>query len=37
MKPLQDPKNDRMVKNVKPPVHKPLTSELLWDNNSQPS
>jgi len=37
MKPLSDPKNDRVVKSVKPPPHKPLSSELLWDNNSDPS
>lgn len=32
MKPLCDPKNDRMVKTIKPPPHKPLDSNLLWSN-----
>lgn len=34
MKTLCDPKNDRVVKSVKPPPHKPLSSQLLWDNAS---
>ncbi len=37
MKPLSDPKNDRMIKTVKPPPHRPLTSNLIWDNTKDQS
>lgn len=30
MDPLPDPCNDRAVKSVVPPPHKPLRHELLW-------
>ena len=29
---LPDPKNDRVVKTLTPPVAKPLHSELLWSD-----
>lgn len=37
MQSLPDPKNDRVVKTVKPPPNKPLTSEMLWDDVERPS
>jgi len=27
---LSDPKNDRRVKTVNPPPHRPLSKELMW-------
>lgn len=30
MEPLCDPRKDRRVKNVKPPPHRPLSTELLF-------
>lgn len=30
MEPLNDPIKDRVVKNLKPPPHKPLDKALLW-------
>ena len=27
---LLDPVNDRKVKSIKPPPHKPLSKELMW-------
>lgn len=30
MEPLSDPKNDRQVKSLKPPPHKPLDKALIW-------
>jgi len=30
MEPLSDPLKDRRVKNVKPPPHKTLSSNLIW-------
>ena len=33
MEPLADPKKDRAIKSVKPPPHKPLSSELLWKDS----
>ena len=34
---LKDPKNDRVVKSVKPPPSKPLSPKLLWDDEEKPS
>lgn len=31
---LNDPQNDRKVKNVKPPPHRPLSKELMWGKSS---
>ncbi|KAL4427037.1 hypothetical protein ABPG74_000992 [Tetrahymena malaccensis] len=33
---LNDPQNDRKVKNVKPPPHRPLSKELMWGKNGKP-
>jgi serine/threonine-protein phosphatase 2B catalytic subunit len=33
MDPLKDPKNDRKVKSVKPPPHKPLDTAMLFPGN----
>ena len=33
MEPLKDPKNDRKVKSVKPPPHKPIDGSLLFPSN----
>ena len=33
MDPLCDPNNDRAVKSVKPPPHRPLAKNLIWPNN----
>lgn len=33
MEPLNDPANNRKVKTVRPPPHKPLTKELLWPSH----
>ena len=30
MQPLLDPLNDRIIKQVKPPPHKPLNTELFY-------
>jgi len=30
MEPLSDPCNDRQVKTVRPPPHKPLSKNLIW-------
>lgn len=30
MEPLTDPTNDRRVKTVRPPPHKPLSKNLIW-------
>lgn len=32
METLPDPKNDRVVKSVKSPPHKPLSAEMLWND-----
>ena len=37
MKPLKTPKNDRVIKTVKPPPNPPLTSSLLWDKPNDKS
>lgn len=34
MEPLLDPRNDRMVKDIKPPPHRPLKQELLFPGKS---
>lgn len=37
MEPLSDPKNNRPVKDVKPPPHKPLSENLIWPKgNNKP-
>lgn len=35
MEPLLDPRSDRMVKDIKPPPHRPLKQELLYPGKSQ--
>lgn len=37
MKLLSDPRNDRVVKTLKPPPHEPLSEELLWETSSKSS
>jgi len=32
---LSDPTNDRKVKAVKPPPHRPLSKELMWGKSKQ--
>ena len=34
MEPLKDPKGDRMVKDIKPPPHRPLSDQLLFPGKS---
>ena len=31
---LSDPVNDRKVRTVKPPVHRPLSKELMWGKSN---
>lgn len=31
MEPLPDPRNNRQVKEIVPPAHRPLSSELLFN------
>ena len=31
MEPLPDPRNDRQVKDIAPPAHHPLSTELLYN------
>ena len=33
MEPLNDPKGDRVVKDITPPPHKPLDKKLMWSYN----
>lgn len=33
MDPLIDPCNNRRVKTVRPPPHKPLSKELMWPSH----
>lgn len=35
MEPLADPDNDRAMKDIVPPPHKPLSEELLYPNKSK--
>jgi serine/threonine-protein phosphatase 2B catalytic subunit len=35
MEPLSDPCNDRFVKDVNPPPHKPISMELLYPNKGK--
>ncbi len=37
MEPLLDPLNDRFIKYLSPPPHKPLLHELLFDNDDRPN
>lgn len=37
MEPLSDPLNDRLIRFLPPPPHKPLTSDLLFDSEGQPN
>ena len=36
MEPLLDPKKDRQIKTTKPPPARPLSSELVFDNQLDP-
>jgi hypothetical protein len=33
MESLPDPKNDRQIKDIKPPVNKPLSDSLLYNHS----
>ena len=35
MEPLSDPNEDRVMKDIMPPPHCPLTDELLYPNKSK--
>ena len=35
MEPLSDPLNDRVIKTVKPPPHRPLTAKLMYPDASK--
>lgn len=35
MEPLRDPENDRVMKDIIPPPHKPLSHELLYPNKGK--
>jgi hypothetical protein len=35
MEPLPDPDSDRVMKDIIPPPHKPLTDELLFPNKGK--
>jgi serine/threonine-protein phosphatase 2B catalytic subunit len=37
MEPLNDPCNDRPVKTVKPPPHRPLSNALMYPDSSKPN
>lgn len=37
MEPLTDPLNDRLIRCLPPPPHKPLTSDLLFDSEGNPN
>lgn len=34
MEPLCDPLNDRNMKTVRPPPHRPLARQLIWPNKN---
>ncbi len=34
MEPLKDPKNDRVLKNVRPPPSKPLDTNIIWADST---
>ena len=35
MEPLSDPYNDRVIKKLRPPPHKPISQCLLYPDNSK--
>ena len=35
MEPLLDPDNDRMMKDIIPPPHKPIADDVLYPNKSK--
>ena len=35
MEPLSDPDGDRVMKDIIPPPHKPITTELLYSDKSK--
>lgn len=37
MEPLSDPNEDRVMKDIMPPPHRPLSDEVLYPNKCKPS
>ena len=35
MEPLKDPENDRVMKDIVPPPHKPISDEVLYPNKGK--
>ncbi len=35
MEPLKNPENDRVVKQLRAPPHRPLSKNLIWPPNSK--